>query len=289
MNKLALKLALFIGLFSLFNRAFGNDTMYMSSKDSSLVKSKNQQLRLALKYSSANTFYGRKDSVSIPLLSPSMRYTFANNIFVRTALIHTSTTEQIFDELDLELGYRFYAGEKWDFSTSFTRMFFSQKVSRLNSVANKDFNLYMGFDADLLYTALSFNYTSGSKTIQSKKRNISRTIFAKDYTLTWMNSRDFYAFALLNENDKVIFSPEIDVYFGTQNGIQFYRKKDQINSLNSNFNAKAIDFSLNMRYVLKQVSISLTPNYTIPLNVPQGDYSSPYFVFYGSVFYTLNF
>jgi len=289
MNKPVFKIILFLALFFLINAAFGNNALVKLSNDTSLVKSKNQQLRLALKYSSANTFYGRKDSVSIPVLAPSLRYTAANNFFIRTALIHTNTTQQIFDELDLELGYRFYAGEKWDFSSSFTRMFFSKKVSRLNSVANNDFNCYMGYDAGFLYSALSFNYTSGSKTISSKKRNISRTVFAKDYTLTWINSRDFYAFSLLNEDDKLIISPEIDVYFGTQNGIQVYRKKEQATNIKSTFNAKALDFSLNMRYVLNQISISISPNYTIPLNVPVGDYSSPYVVFYGSIFYNLKF
>jgi hypothetical protein len=262
-------------------------------KTKSLLDSTNKKtdnnLRLALKYSSANTFYGRKDSVSIPVVSPSIRFTSSKNFFIRTALIHTNTTSKIFDELDLELGYRFYLGQQWDFSASYTKMFFSKNVARLNAVANNDLNFYMGYDANFFYSALSFNYTSGSQTIQSKKKNISRTIFAKDYTLTWINSKDFYTYELLNMEDKLTVSPELDVYFGTQNSVQVYRKKNQANSSLATFNIKALDFSCDIRYSYKNLSFMITPDYTIPLNVPTEDYSTPYFVFYGGIYYSLNF
>ena len=298
MKKTWLVFALLVCFFKTESYA-GNTEKAIFNSDSSATKTNKNRLRFALKYSSANTFYGRKDSVSIPVLSPSLKFTSSTNFFLRTALVHTNTTSKVFDELDLELGYRHFFGDRLDASVSYTRMFFSKNVSRLNSVANNDINLYLGYDLDLLYSGLSFNYTSGSQTVKTKlppnkkppKNNNPTTtlITAKDYTITWMNSKDLFLYELLSLDDKLIITPEVDLIFGTQNGIQVYRKKETVQAPASSFNIKAFDLSLNLRYVFKNLTLNITPDYTIPVNVPTGDYSSPYFVFYGGIYYNLNF
>ena len=295
MKKIWLVFALLVCFFKTESYA-GNFEKANYTSDSSATKTNQNRLRFALKYSSANTFYGRKDSVSIPVLSPSLKFTSSTNFFLRTALVHTNTTEKVFDELDLELGYRHFFGDRLDASVSYTRMFFSKNVSRLNSVANNDINLYLGYDLDYFYSGLSFNYTSGSQTIQAKKtpKNPKRpapaaVITAKDYTVNWMNSKDLVVYELLSTNDKLIITPEVDLIFGTQNGIQVYRKKETEQTPASSFNLKAYDFSIDLRYMFKNIILNITPDYTIPVNVPAGDYSSPYFVFYGGIYYNLSF
>lgn len=248
------------------------------------------RLKLAFNYSSANTFLGRKDSISIPLLSPMVKFTFANNLYLQTSLVHTNTTTKIFDELDSKIGYRHFLGDHLDGAISYTHYFFNPSVTRLNSLVNNDVNLYFGYDMNFLYSSISLDYSYGSQssTITSKKNSKEKIIkeLSRDITVSWMNMRQFYFYELFSTTDKLIFTPEIDILLGTQNSIHLYKKKIKPTKMFSSFNPKAINVNIDLLYVKKRLSINLSPYATFPLNVSLGESSKPYFVIYGGVFYT---
>ncbi len=271
-----------------------------------------RRLRLAFNYSSANTFLGKKDSISIPILTPTIKYTTSKDFFYQLNLVHSNTTDKLFDQLDLRAGYNHYFNDQWNATISYTRSFYSKAVDRFNSIVNNDINLYVGYDWDYVYSALSLDYTSGSKAyaytyydtltgplgkkhiIESKE---SGNLSAKDFTVTFMNSRQFYFYDLFNEVDKLIVCPEIDVYFGTQNSVQQSstirklvkgKKQKTITSSNNTTSPfMAYSFNLDLRYVYKRITLNLSPYYTIPQKMASDTYvQQPFFVMYGGLFYT---
>ncbi len=258
--------------------------------DSIEIIPKINRLKISFNYSSANTFLGRNDTVSIPLLSPSFKYTSHTNFFTQLSLVHTNTTSSIFDELDLKLGYRYFLGDRFDFSVSYTRFFFNSNVSRLNSLVNHDFNLYAGYDFEYFYSGLSFDYTYGKKsyTYVTKKTNKKFLINAisKDYAFSWMNYRQFYLYDIIKSKDKLIVTPEIDLILGTQNSVHLYVKKSNSNYSSSPIQPRALILNLDLIYVVRNFSFNLSPYETIPFNSSESDSSKPYFVLYGGIYYT---
>jgi hypothetical protein len=214
--------------------------------------------------------------------------------------------------LDLRAGYNHYFNDQWNATISYTRSFYSKAVDRLNAIVNNDINAYVGYDWNHVYTALSLDYTSGSKDyaytfndtiigplgkkhiIESKETG---SVSAKDYTITLMNSRQFYFYELFNDYDKLIVCPEIDVYYGSQNSVQqssvvrklVKGKKQKTTTSNDNtkYPFMAYTFNLDLRYVYKKLTINLSPYYTIPQKLVTDTYvQKPFFVMYGGLFYT---
>lgn len=271
---------------------YSQDQIDSLKKDTAQSIPKYNRFRFSMNYSSSNTFFGRRDSIPIPLLSPSFRFTSHNNFFVLTSLVHTNTTQKMFDELDVKMGYRYYFGDRLDASISYSRYFFNKSVTRLNSLVNRDFNMYLGYDFDVLYSSLSFDYTHGEKrfivpikvnnTIKYTTVNVS----SKDYTLTWMNLRQFYFYDFLKNGDKLIFTPEVDLLFGTQNGLHVYNSNFSNNYTPSPFQFRAYIANLDLLYVIDKWSFNFSPYATFPSNVSAGYSSNPYLVIYGGIYYT---
>lgn len=295
-----MKILKFLLLFFIYSNSFlgisqNNETIIADldtvKKDSIEILPVYNKLKLAFNYSSANTFLGRKDSVSIPILTPSFRYTSTKLYFFQGSLVHTNTTSKIFDELDLKLGKRYYGGEHYDGSISYAHYFFSPQVSRINSFVNNDINIYNGFDFNLLYSALSLDFTYGKKTatVKAKKtgKTYNLTAVSRDISMTWMNLKQFYFYELFNSNDLFILTPELDFVFGTQNSIHLYHKKNNTaNTTEAAFKTRAITFNLDFLYIIKKLSINISPYVTFPQNPSVGQSSKPYFVIYGGLFYT---
>jgi hypothetical protein len=272
-----------------------------------------RRLRIALNYSSANTFLGKKDSISIPILTPTIKYTTSKDIFYQINLVHSNTTNKVFDQLDLRLGYSYYFNDRWSATASYTHSFYDKEVDRINAIVNNDFNAYVGYDWDYVYSALSVDLTSGSKAysynyqdtvwgLNMKKYLLvdtkeSGSISAKDYTITLMNSRQFYFYELFTEYDKLIVCPEIDVYYGSQNSVQqssVVRKlakgnKSKTTTANDNTKYPFLAYTLNLdlRYIYKKFTFNLSPYYTIPQKLASDEtIQKPYFVMYGGLYYT---
>jgi hypothetical protein len=298
---------LLVLLFIIFPYIFSqnsSDTLLVDSLKTPTYR----RFKASLNYSSANTLLGKKDSVSIPLLSPSFKYTTSKNIFYQISLVHTNTTAKIFDELDAKIGYNYDFNYRWSASIAYTHYFFNKNVDRLNSMVNNDVNLYVAYDWDILYSAISLDYTSGKKTF-----NTTDTIFgkkgkyalvestsslsSKDFTATFMNSRQFFFFELLTKKDRLIISPEIDVYYGTQNSVENNQRTLNAKKLKKTYSQTsntsnivpfmAYTFNLDLRYTIDQITFNLSPFYTVPQKIGNESTTKPYFVMYGSIYYSI--
>ena len=303
---LFLLLLCFDGLYSQINNTQApiNDSLNLR-KDSVEIDPVYRRFKTSVTYSSANTMLGKRDSLPIPVLSPTFKYTTSKDFIYQIAVVHSNTTNKMFDELDLKVGKNFYVGSRWNFTLSYTKYIFS-----------KDVNAYAGFDwGHDVYTGLSLDYTSGKKTIpfhsvdsifnkKTNKYNLVNSsgysyVQGKDFTATLTNSISFYFYEIFNENDKIILSPEIDVMWGTQNGVQTNattkklakgngkNAKSSSQTIKTNIPFMAYIFNLDFTYKVNRWGFNISPYYTIPQNISSGADSSPYFVMYGGINYTL--
>lgn len=305
------------------NHVFGQNINYSKSVGDTLNSAVSEvedpeyrRFRVALNYSSANTMLGKRDSIPIPIFTPTFKYTSSKDFFYQFSLVHSNTTNKVFDELDLKVGKNFYVGERWNFTLSYARYIFDKQVDRLSAVVNNDLNAYAGFDwGHEIYSGLSLDFTSGKKTVPyhtidstfNKKQNkyvlVDNTgytyIQAKDFTMTLMNSVTFYYYDLLLQEDRLIVTPEIDVLFGTQNGVETNAstknilkgkgKSSKSTSTTVTTNTPFLAYTLNLdfRYVHKRFALNVSPYYTIPQNIVSGAKNTPYFVLYGGLIYTI--
>jgi len=267
----------------------GNLFAAIISANDSLRNDKQRKLKIALDYSSDNTFKGRRDTTNTPLISPNIKYTGRSGLFAQAALFDVPGKKRktkVFDELDLGVGKNFDISEKWDASVAYSHYFYDSKVARIKSSVQNDFNASLNYDWDILYNQLVADVNMGAP--KSKKgKTVSRR--SLDYSLTLVSMHDFDI--KLNENNKLTISPEADILFGTQNFLTSYKGKTdlayaQFQKQASAFNLTAYIFYINVSWKVKKLTASISPYYTIPENMPQGESSKPYFVMSGSIYYT---
>lgn len=256
--------------------------------DSLKAQKKINRYKLFLNHSTTSTVFGRRDSIATPTLSPSFKYISHNNLFYQFSLFRTNTTDKAFDELDAKIGYRYFIGNWFDGSVSYTRFMFNKDVARLTSLINNDLNLYFGFDLNYIYSGLSIDFTSGRKRFWVKNKVTGKnnliTVKLKDVNYTWMNYRQFY---IPTKKNTLIITPEIDFVFGTQNNIEVYRFGKLLNEESkSAVYLKAIYYNLDILYTIRKFSFNFSPYYMVPYHSEITNITSPYMVYYTSLIYT---
>ncbi len=279
-----------LALFIFVSNSYGK-TYLTDSIDTASVDIKYRTFKMALDYSSENTFKGRRNTTNIPVLTPYFRYTTKQGFFVKASIVDAPTQKKLtklFDELDAGLGWMFDFSDAWNGSVSYTHYFYNAKVARLKSSVQSDFNLSTGYDWDIVYSQLLFDYNPGNpKLVVNGKKTPKRT---QDYSITFANSHDFIF--IFNNESKLIISPELDVIWETQNFLAAYKGKLDTAPKKYLQQASAFSFAayilyLNVTYKIKRFSIAAYPSYTIPQNVPEGESSTPFFVMSGRIAYTI--
>ncbi len=258
--------------------------------DTSAVK-KYSRYKFELSYSSNSTYSGRKDtSKNSQLISPSFKYTSKSKFYIKTTLVNSSGTKNVFDEFDASAGQKFHLAKNWDGNLSYSHYFYDSNVSRIRATIQNDIFASTGYDWSILYSQLQFDWGEGSNKFKSKGKRIDKK--THDITFTFANSHQFWLDDVLKKGDDLVIMPEVDILYGTQNFLATYKgKRDPANKAYQNEASKyAITgyiMTLDVSYDIKNVTIRVSPYYTIPTNVPKGESSTPYFVMYGSIYYTI--
>ncbi|MBI3500421.1 MAG: hypothetical protein HY063_01390 [Bacteroidetes bacterium] len=260
-----------------------------AKKNASAKTEKFRKFRMGVDYSSDNTFKGRKDTVTIPIISPSFKFTAKSGLFLKANMVHVpapkAKKKKFFDELDAGAGWNFDFSDDWDGSISYTHYFFDSKVARLKAAVQNDANAAVGYDWNILYSRILFDYNSGNPNLTYKGKKITKR--TKDFSVTFTNVHDFeFTF---RHKQMLTLSPEADVLFGTQNFLAAYKGQSDTTKYQkqaSAFNLTAYIFYATVSYEIKKFTFLLDPSYTIPQNLPQGESSKPYFIMSGSIYVT---
>ncbi len=253
-----------------------------SSAPDSAKTVKHRKYKFELDYSHNHSYRGRKDTTTgdKPLLSPLFKYTARSGFFTRFSLVDVPGTSKLFDELDAGLGWNFNFSDKWDGGLSFEHYFFDKDVKRIKSAVQNDIGLSTGFDSKILYTGLTFDLMSGQPKKLSSS-SASKTIRQSDINIDFSNTHDFDI--ELKNNKLLSLSPELDILAGTQKLLATSGSDKK----SMNFSLTAYICYFNILYHVNKWNFKLSPNYTIPQNTLQGQYSKPYFIMSAGISYTI--
>ena len=262
-----------------------------SSKTDTAIVKKYSKYKFELSYSSNSTYNGRKDtSNNSQLISPSFKYTSKSKFYIKTSLVNSSGSKKVFDEFDASLGQKFRFAKNWDGNLSYSHYFYDSNVSRIRATIQNDIFASTGYDWKVLYSQLQFDWGGGSNKFKYKGKSVSKK--THDITFILANSHQFWLDDVLKKGDDLVIMPEVDILYGTQNFLATYKgKRDSTSRAYQKEASKYVItgyiMTLDISYDIKNFTVGISPYYTIPANVPGGGSSTPYFVMYGSIYYTI--
>src|SRR5215469_5939850 len=124
-------------------------------KDSSTAKPKSSHWEAGLAYLSNNTYLGRRDSISVPYLTPSIAYHDRSGLFLSAAFSYLASGSGRIDVTTLEGGYS-YESDHVNFEITAGRDFYNQESYAVNSGIKGRLSTYFSYDFDFIEPSLEF-------------------------------------------------------------------------------------------------------------------------------------
>ncbi|MBL7739276.1 MAG: hypothetical protein JNK14_08645 [Chitinophagaceae bacterium] len=248
------------------------------SRSADTAKSKpafsNSYAQAGVNYISNTVFAGRKDSVAVPYLSPSISYSHKSGVFAKGSLSYlTSAKESRIDLYTLTAGY-VYSKNNFIAGVDATKYFFNSSSTNVRSGMSGYAALFTGYNFKDIFTT----YVDGM------------VIFgpASDFILGLELNHPFYA-----AHDRLKITPTIYTNFGTQNYYNEYYSTKRSGSgggggygngnggpggsgstetttlsvvESAKFQLLDYEFSLPVSYTYKQLTVFCTPVLAIPVH-----------------------
>ena len=217
-----------------------------------------------LGYLSNSVYLGRKDSVRLPYLTPSVSYHNKSGLYMSGGLWYLPAAgDHRIDMGYVEAGYSFSV-HQFEAQVSATKYFYSEESTNVNANVKAGLDLYTAYDWDFLTPSAELTLNFSKQT---------------DYILTLGLEHSFYA------GDHITITPSVFMNAGTQNAYNSYyqerkfaavRKKAKARNMpyviGSNVqNAaayKTLDYegSLPINYTLHRFTFNITPTVALPVN-----------------------
>ena len=259
-NCLTFLLPAFCLLFSVTLHAQDSDSKDESKGDKSYFK-------VGLNYINDNVYLGRKDSVKVPYLTPSLGYYSKSGFFITGSMSYLpSSGESRIDLFTLESGYSF-SSKKTEGEFSISKDFFSGQSFNVKSEVIASASGYLKFDLGFLKPSIGAGVNFA---------NVS------DYNMTGGVEHDFSL-----DDDKLSISPTFIFNASTQNYYNSYYQKrkyaksrqGKINTYDitanvigvSNFKIMDYELSLPFEYSPNKLTLGFTPTLALPTNPNQVD------------------
>lgn len=273
----------------------------------STVYHPSRQIKLKLGYGSDFAYRGLNEPKT-PYLLPGVSY-YARSGFFTSANMYSllkSDSNRRLAQVDLSGGWDFYFGKNADASVSFTKSFFDRKNFILQTALSNTAEAYFGYDFDLIYTGLRFDYsfdkfqTTARRFVSGKKKGstvilTTDTVFnVHDYFFTFEISHDFLWEDVFTKNDELLISPTYYIIGGSDNFSSALLKHSfpQYRVINDNTNKFHILYytlSLPALYYIGNISISPSYEYNIARVLPAGVTDANYSLFRLTLGYRFKF
>ncbi len=237
---------------------------------------KHASFKFGVNYLSNNVFMGRADTVRTPTISPELKYTFKNGIFVSATAdyIPNRVTNKL-DAGSVAAGYDYDITDDLSGAVSFTKMFYSANSTQIGSSISSVFNANLTYDiASIITPTVGVDY------------NIIKQGFSNDVFVNAGLSHDFAKEGIFGDKDLFIISPTVTANAGTQNFYDAYfvlkkykltakgqakeaaaekliaKRKEQL----SKFTMLDYEFSAPVEYKIGILILSFVPTYAIAEN-----------------------
>ena len=162
----------------------------------------------SLSYSSNSAYLGRMDSTSLPLINPELGYYDKSGLYLNASFSFSTGNNKRFDNINLESGYNFKAGDNFEGAISATKYFYNVKSNSVKS------QLKSSLDANADYDFSFISIQVGGEVLFSKKTDIVLNL-------------QLYHLFYIDNSEKASITPTIATNSGTQN---FYQAKKTINA-----------------------------------------------------------
>jgi len=254
-----------LSIFILFHFLIVSGSINAQDNSNDDSSPKRSYFKLGVNYINDNVYLGRKDSVKVPYLTPSIGYYSKSGFYITGSFSYLpSSGESRIDVFNLEAGYDFTI-KKLEGEIYINKDFYNAKSFSVKSELSANATANFGYDIGFIKPSLGGSINFGS---------------TNDYALTGGLNHSFS----LND-DKLSISPAINFNASTQNYYNsYYQKRKYANSrkgknggyditaiaLNVN-NFKIMDYELSVpfEYTVNKITLNFTPTYAIPTNPNQ--------------------
>ncbi len=222
------------------------------------ASNKSSYYKAAVNYLTNSVYNGRKDSVVLPYITPSIGYYDKSGIYISGSLSYLAATNNSrIDVYTAEIGYDFTINNKLSGGIYGSKYFYNNNSTSVTSQTKGSIGGSLTYDPGIITLSSGVDVSFASK----PDVNVSADI-----------AHGFYSGQKGNEWG---ITPTLSVNFGTQNSYQDYVKKRKSKgsgnstvqtSNKSNFALLDYEFSLPITYDGNNWGLFLTPTYAIPLN-----------------------
>lgn len=216
-------------------------------------------------YLSNYVYAGRKDTIGMPYITPSLEYTHKSGFFISTALGLLAKQKMSYDFLSIDAGFSFDTSKRWGFGLFANKLFYSSTSSNVQS----DVKFSLGGSAT--YYNNWFNTSANLSAMFGNTTDFS-LVLGIDKSFDWGDNKTY----------SLTLAPNISSYWGTTGYYQSYKSKirkrtqgqanPQLQNINiivtspRKFQLLSIDFSLPLYFDKEKWGVFITPTYSIPVN-----------------------
>ena len=211
--------------------------------------------KLAGSYLTNAVYNGRKDSTTLPYLTPSFGYFDKSGFYVKGLISYLAASgDSRIDLFSLETGYDFTISDKLYGGVYGSKYFYSNSSTAVRSETKGALGGSLSYDPGFITVSSGIDVSFASRTDINFSGSLARGFYFGD-----------------NGNDWSI-TPTITANAGSQNAYQDYVKKRKSKSGNStaiqtnssNFSILDYELSLPLAYDAKKWGLFFTPTYAIP-------------------------
>jgi hypothetical protein len=254
-----------IGFLCVFAIFIQKNSCAQKKADDSLLLSKTSYWLAAVTYLSDNVYMGRRDSVKIPYITPSLGYYDKSGLYVNGSVSYLPTPgSNRIDLVTLEGGYSFILNNL-DAQISASKYFFSPQSTNVRSEIKESVSAEAAYDLQIV-----------KPTVQTMVNFGLRTDFALGVGL----EHSFYAF-----DEDLEITPGFVVNSSTQNyydayynlrryngkrkrkttGVSYYDISADVSNA-SKFQLLDYELALPINYTFHKFTINFTPTLAVPVN-----------------------
>lgn len=234
--------------------------------EDSVTTGKKSYWLLGVNYQNDNVYMGRKDSLKLPYITPSIGYYDKSGLYVTTALSYLTAAENNrIDLVTLEGGYH-YLKNNFEAQAAAIKYFYNSQSTSVKSEVKGALNAYTAYDFGYIKPSLEATLNVGT---------------ASDINTTLGLEHTFYMI-----NNKLDVTPAVFVNAGTRNYYGAYYSKRRYNALRkkkrlagtnyyditaqvtdaTKFKLSDYEFNLPVYYTCGKFSFNVTPSFAIPVN-----------------------
>ena len=254
--------------------------------DSLLRKQEKSEFMIGLGYGN-NPAYGSKvasyerEIVMKTFISPTLGYYHKSGLYASASSYYLfNAIGQPWFEWDFSAGFDYTKNRRFLTGISYTKYIFSDSSDVPATPINNELFAYFYYRDWYIQPGISLDLGWGN--VDEKAGRLTRNISGNDFNIVVAARHPFIFVDVLKQEDAIIMTPSLGLTMGTANyysnlkAFQYIsrspklkwedrkHRRDDIQltqSSNTGFEVRAIDFTLNLSYVIGKVTIS--PSYTV--------------------------